>query len=56
MSEDCHTSNNQNFGFLQDRPVNCTVGETYYATDVDTNYHCTALNTWTAQYARERHK
>lgn len=50
MSEDCHTSNNQNAGLLSNRPVTCTVGDSYVAIDVmNTLYRCTALNTWTAE-------
>lgn len=51
MSEDCHESRNQMRGPLADRPATCTVGATYFATDVDKLYVCSAENTWTAQAA-----
>lgn len=61
MSEDCHESRNQSAaepegvrrGPLCDRPAACTVGATYFATDVDKLYVCTADNTWTAQAAHD---
>ena len=37
-------------GLLADRPVTCSPLVGYFATDTDTLYQCTAVNTWTSYY------